>query len=538
LERDDGFDTLLLDALLGQIPSGVLVAEAPSGRIIRWNRQLEKIWRMPIPSACQELAAIAGRRPDGTSYAPEEWPLARALAGELTEPEEIEIERGDGTRGLVRVSAGPVRDAGGRPVAAVATFLDITEERRRFASRQLLAQAGSLLSSAPDCADIARSVARLAVPALGEWSALDLIGPDGALDRMAVEHVDRRKARSLTQLARRHPPTLKTEIGVAGVLRSGRSEIIHDVDEQALERFTTSAAQRKLLRELGIASAMIVPLLARGEPLGALVLGSSSGRRYSAEDLELAEEVAAQAALAIENCRLLVESRAADEAKSDFLAVMSHELRTPLTAVIGFAELLQLGVPEPVTPGQREQAERIEVSARHLLQLIEEILTLVTLESGESRVRHEEVNVNALLTRAATIIEPMARAKELALEVVPAEGDPILHSDPDKLLQILLNLLSNAVKFTEAGQVRLIARHLEGALLLEVIDTGIGLDPGHRQRIFDPFWQVERPITRRASGTGLGLTISRRLADLLGAELEVESEAGQGSTFRVRLDLG
>src|SRR5690606_18506923 len=119
------------------------------------------------------------------------------------------------------------------------------------------------------------------------------------------------------------------------------------------------------------------------------------------------------AALAIDNSRLIAESRAASEAKSDFLAIMSHELRTPLTAIIGYAELLQLGVPEPVTPRQHEQAERIEVSARHLLQLIEEILTLVSLDSGESRVRNDEVAVNDMLERASAIVDPMARAKDL-----------------------------------------------------------------------------------------------------------------------------
>src|SRR5690606_10049335 len=116
-------------------------------------------------------------------------------------------------------------------------------------------------------------------------------------------------------------------------------------------------------------------------------------------------------------------------------------------------------------------------------------------------------------------------------------SDPILRSDPDKLLQILLNLLSNAVKFTEAGQIQLNATLEDHNLIVEVVDSGIGMGTEHLQRIFEPFWQVERPITRRAGGTGLGLTISRRLADLLGAEIDVTSEPGQGSTFRVRLPV-
>jgi signal transduction histidine kinase len=281
---------------------------------------------------------------------------------------------------------------------------------------------------------------------------------------------------------------------------------------------------------------MIVPLIAHDSALGVLsFLSAGSGRRFELEDLEIAEDLATRAALAIENSRLFDKSRAASEAKSDFLAVMSHELRTPLTAIIGFAELLQLGVPDPVTPRQHEQAERIEVSGRHLLQLIEEILTLVTLESGQRRVQRGNIDVNGLLRRATAIIEPMARSKGLELKLSTAEGDPVLRSDADKLLQILLNLLSNAVKFTETGEISLSACINDELLLIDVTDTGIGLDAEHLDRIFEPFWQVERPITRRAGGTGLGLTISRRLADLLGAELEVTSEIGKGSTFRVKL---
>jgi signal transduction histidine kinase len=531
----DGFDRRVLSALLEQMPSGVLVAEAATGRVVLANPQMDEIWRRSIVAGTE---GWNGYDESGREYRPEEWPLARALAGETVPEEEIEIVRGDGTRAVVRFSATPVLDREGRIVAAVLTGLDVTEHRRRLASRRFLADAGTLLASSLDYVSTLRNLARLAVPTLADWCTVDLLDADGEIERVAVEHTDRRLAQAAMQLARRFPPTLETEIAVARVIESGEAELIPSVTDEELDGLTTSKHERRALGELGIESAMIVPIEARGSPLGAIVfLAAGSGRRYAADDLEVAEELATRAALAIENSRLFDQSRAATEAKSDFLAVMSHELRTPLTAIIGYAELLQLGVPDPVTPRQYEQADRIEVSARHLLQLIEEILTLVTLESGERRVRREGVHVNQLLDHAAGIIEPMAKSKGIPLAVVPAEGDPILRSDPDKLLQILLNLLSNAVKFTEAGDIRLEASVSDATLTIEVADSGIGIGPEHLQRVFEPFWQVERPITRRAGGTGLGLTISRRLADLLGAELEVESEAGVGSIFRVRIPI-
>jgi signal transduction histidine kinase len=319
-------------------------------------------------------------------------------------------------------------------------------------------------------------------------------------------------------------------------IRTGRAKLFSKVTPSVLEGLATNEAHRKVLRELGLRSLMIVPLVARGKPLGAITFVSAdSGRIYTTDELEMAKELAGRAALAIENSRLLDASLAASEAKSDFLAVMSHELRTPLTAIIGYSELLQLGVPEPVTPGQHDQAERIEASARHLLQLVEEILTLVTLDSGESRIRKEEIEAPELLNRAAAIIEPMARLKGIPLKVYPPETSLSLHTDPEQLLQILLNLLSNAVKFTERGEIRLSAYPAGEEIIFEVADTGIGMGEEHIKRIFEPFWQVERPITRKSGGTGLGLTISRRLADLLGGEIDFETAPGQGSTFRVHL---
>src|SRR5690606_252666 len=195
--------------------------------------------------------------------------------------------------------------------------------------------------------------------------------------------------------------------------------------------------------------------------------------------------------------------KAASRAKSDFLAVMSHELRTPLTAIIGYAELLELGIPEPLTDAQREQIERITVSAKHLQELIEEILTVASLEAGEAKIRRQTVAVSELLRRAEVIIRPLALDKSLSLDVEGPSQDTEIETDPEKLLQVLLNLLSNAVKFTEEGGIRLSAEVYGDHLEVVVGDTGIGVAARDYDRIFEPFWQVDQPTTRRAGGTGL-----------------------------------
>jgi two-component system, sensor histidine kinase and response regulator len=233
------------------------------------------------------------------------------------------------------------------------------------------------------------------------------------------------------------------------------------------------------------------------------------------------------------------DAEAANRTKGDFLAVMSHELRTPLSAIIGYQELLADGITGPVTEPQRHQLGRIKVSARHLLELIDEILMYSRAEAGKEEVLYEVASVNAVVDEAAGLIEPLAATKQVLLAVVRLEAPLSVRTDPRKMRQVLVNLLSNAVKFTDPhGTVTLRARRTGDVLELTITDTGIGIEPEHLERIFDPFWQVEQKATRRAGGTGLGLSVSRRLARLLGGDVVVTSEVGRGSTFTVNLPIG
>jgi signal transduction histidine kinase len=230
------------------------------------------------------------------------------------------------------------------------------------------------------------------------------------------------------------------------------------------------------------------------------------------------------------------EAEGANQAKGNFLAVMSHELRTPLSAIIGYEELLADGITGPVTEPQRQQLGRIKASARHLLQLIDEILTYSRAEAGREEVLTETVPVSAVVDEAVGLVAPLADDKGVALGVTSPPPTLSARTDPRKVRQILVNLLSNAVKFTEpGGRVTLDVGAADGRMQFTVRDSGIGIPSEHLERIFDPFWQVEQQPTRRAGGTGLGLSVSRRLARMMGGDIAVESAVGQGSTFVVTL---
>jgi signal transduction histidine kinase len=241
---------------------------------------------------------------------------------------------------------------------------------------------------------------------------------------------------------------------------------------------------------------------------------------------------------ALEAARLaFAEAEAASRAKSDFVGVMSHELRTPLNAITGYVELLGEGLGGELTDAQRKYVERIRSSARHLLSLVDEVLEFARVEAATVQVREESVDLRTVVEEAAGLVEPLAAGKGLALHV-RTPGEPVIvTTDAPRLRQVLVNLTENAVKFTSHGEVSVSLERRGDQAVLQVRDTGPGIPEEHLEKIFDPFWQADASNTRQTGGTGLGLAITRRLVDLLGGEIHVESAPGSGSTFVVRIPL-
>ena len=341
----------------------------------------------------------------------------------------------------------------------------------------------------------------------------------------------------LMTAVRKHPIRLgEALIGICGARREAVS--IEDL---------TKAAPHPLFElhlKAGTRALLAVPLLHLNKLIGALVVRRRRPGAFARETAALLEAFAAQSAIAIHNARLFKEieekSREleiASQHKSQFVANMSHELRTPLAAILGYAELMQEGFYEPLGRKSIDALTRIRSNGKHLLGLINSLLDIAKIESGQFSLNLAEYALESVVETVRAATESLTQTKKLELQAVVGKNLPVGLGDEQRLTQVLLNLVGNAIKFTDAGQVRIVATTANGHFAVSVTDTGPGIPDEQQAHIFEQFHQVDSSLTRAKGGTGLGLAIAKQIVEMHSGRIWVVSTVGQGATFHMELPI-
>jgi signal transduction histidine kinase len=332
--------------------------------------------------------------------------------------------------------------------------------------------------------------------------------------------------------------------GLEAIFLSGFQEFLRLRNQTHLDpEILVSGAQRAMLRS-GVRTLLALPLLREQQTVGGLVVGRKRTEQFTAAEIELLQAFATQSALAIHNAQLFREladqGRQLEQAsrhKSQFLANMSHELRTPLNAILGYTELIADGIYGELPEKVHEVLERVSHNGRHLLGLINAVLDLSKIEAGQLTLVLGDYTMKELVYGAASAVESLAAEKQLALQVELSRDLPPGRGDRQRLGQVLLNLIGNAIKFTDQGEVKITVNATAELFEVAISDTGPGIAPADQARIFDEFQQVDDSSTRTKGGSGLGLAIARKIINLHGGEIGVESKVGAGSKFWFRLPV-
>jgi PAS domain S-box-containing protein len=458
------------------------------------------------------------------------------------------LRRHDGVYRSFAVRAVPILNDDGTVREWVGTHTDITEREAAIERTRRLQQVTAALSEAVTPTQVVTVVVEQGIAALeARAGSIALLNARGdTLDVLAMVGYDPEVAAAF-----QHVP-LDARFPLSDVVRTGaplwlRSRVERDA------RYPNLASVRAANGDGAMAA---IPLVVHGRTIGAMGLNFRDTREFSADDAAFALALAQQCAQALDRARLYAaaeNARAtaelANAAKSQFLATMSHEIRTPINAIQGYGQLLEFGIAGPVTDQQRTYLARIAGSAEHLLGLINDVLDLAKVDAGELRVAREPALVDTALRTALDLTRPQAAARGVRLVDQCASDTGITYvGDEHRVRQILINLLSNAIKFTSTGGTVTISCGTEPEMPPEVLgagggpwayvrvtDTGIGIAPEELRNIFDAFHQVERGHTRTRGGTGLGLTISLRLARLMGGDVTIASTVDVGSTFTLWL---
>jgi signal transduction histidine kinase len=459
---------------------------------------------------------------------------ARIGSGDLSQ--RISVKTGDELEGL----ADQFNDMAGRLQESYADLEKKVEQRthelgQSVAELRALGEVSQAVNSTLDLQEVLTTIVSKAVQ-LSETDAGAIYDYDETKNEFGLRSTYGMDDELIAAFKERH-----VRIGDAGIgqAASQRAPLqIADVQNEP------PSHNLDVVLRAGYRAILIVPLLGAERIVGALVVRRKTPGEFPKQTIDLLQTFAAQSVLAIQNARLFHEiedkSRQLAEAsqhKSQFLANMSHELRTPLNAILGYTELILDDIYGETPAKMRGVLDRVQKNGKHLLGLINDVLDLSKIEAGQLSLSLSDYSLKNVVQTVFSAIEPLATEKQIALKIDLGQELPQGRGDERRLAQVLLNLVGNAIKFTDAGEVSIKGSSANGSFNVAVRDSGPGISTADQAKLFQEFQQADNSITKKKGGTGLGLAISKRIIEMHGGRIWVESSPGNGSTFAFTLPV-
>jgi PAS domain S-box-containing protein len=518
-----------------EIAADAIISVGEDQRIIHFNRGAERIFDWPAAEVLGKPLDILLPERHVANHAAHVRGFGRApeTSRQMADRREIFGRRRDGSEFPAEASISKLVQPSGDRIYTV-SMRDISERRQREEAQRRFSEAVDELGQTLEVEATERSIVQLPVPWLGDGAILSTVTGTEVLRRRPSRTGDGRLDSALA-VATMDPLDLDSPSRVVDVLRTGRMELIEDVDDEWIEAHTANEDEFQRMRAIGMRTALFVPLVAREHVLGVLNVFRVTARPFTAADRQVAEGLALRAAFALDNARLYQTARLATSARDHALGVVSHDLRNPISAAGMCARALLAAMPAD-DEERRGLAQTIVESTELTQRMIRDLLDVSSIEVGRLSVERRAESLAPMLQRAADLFEHEAAMRGVALAVEAVEEPLTVQGDAERLVQALANLLANALKHTPGGgRIAVRARRTAHEAEVEVQDTGSGIAPEAMPLIFERYWTVKGNAPK--GGTGLGLAIARGIVEAHGGRLSAESVVGEGSTFRFTLPL-
>lgn len=443
-------------------------------------------------------------------------------------------------RRIIDDSAAPIFDTTDVIIGVVVVFRDVTEKREEEVRERFLTSVNKKLLSSMDYHETLKSVARLAVPHIADWCAIDVLDEAGRLERLAITHIDSAKVKLARDLQYKFPPDPNAKTGVYHVIKTGKADFYPTITDEMIAQTIKNPEQLRLIRQLGISSAITVPLKVHGKSFGAITfVYAESHKHYDTKDFVFAEELASRAAIIIHNVQLYQQAQKAIASRDQFLSIASHELKTPLTSMILQIQRLLRNIKQQSLATfsfekMMKMLESVEVQSMRLSQLINDLLNVSLISGGRLELQYEEVDVTTTVRELISRFDEELREKMYKVNITGEKELKIL-ADRLRLEQVIANLVTNAIKYGAGKPIDISIGKKETDAEIIVTDHGIGIPAEQQKSIFNLFERGENAPDNK--GFGIGLYIANRIALAHGGKISVESKPNRGSTFILEVPL-